>query len=67
MSCLIRSLQPGPGQSLEVSVRQTSDGEMVCWAPVVVGKEREAWIWVICVPFGKVINFSMSCFFLCVK
>ena len=39
MSCLTRSLQLGPGQSLEVSVRQASV-EMVWWVPIV-GKERE--------------------------
>lgn len=63
MSCLIRSLQLGPGLSLEVSVRETSEVEMEYWVPIV-GKERKAWIWG-CVSFGKVINnLPMSCFFL---
>lgn len=39
MSCLIQSLQLGHGQSLEVSVRQTSKVGMVDWALIVMGKD----------------------------
>lgn len=46
MSCLIQSLQLGHGQSLEVSVRQTSEVGMVDWAPIVMGKAvEEARVW----------------------
>lgn len=46
MSCLTQSLLPAHGQSLEVSVRQTSKVGMVDWAPMVTGKDvGEAWVW----------------------